>query len=239
MIYAIFTYSEDEAMLRMCSARVHQLDKDAKIYAVNDARSPIKSSVPGVHMLSSSYNRGGNLNGLENLGAQLAIFQQLLAREKADYIIKLDADSWANDLSPFLVTEAAEGKSVPDYLATENWEAYRPSGHLYRLSRWLVDKLVAMYNERTARHEWPQRYNYPEDQSIFRMACMTRLPMELIPHTSGYSVGMFDGGPGTNEACLTAGIVHCGEPDKNGKRVSRSHATLRMRLLAAECGCRS
>lgn len=234
MIYCIFTYREEEALLRLSSERIRELDPTAKIYAVNDAKAPIKKAIPGVQFLSSDHDRGGNLNGLANLREELAIFRKLLARESADYIVKFDADTWANDLRPFLLTQPCDGKPVPDYLACENWEAFRPSGNLYRLSRWLVDRLVAMYNERTRRREWPESWHYPEDLSIYHMACLTGLPLELIPHTRRVSVGMRDGGPGTNEECLNAAIVHCGEPDKYGRRVSREHATLRMKLLKFE-----
>lgn len=234
MNYCIFTYSEDAEMLSLCAARIHQLDTNARIYAINDAVSPIRKTIPGVHMLNSQHDRKGNLNGLQNLRAQLCVFQQLLAETKENYLIKIDSDTWVNDLTPFLATAPQEGKATPDYLACENWEALKPSGNIYRLSRWMVDKLVSMFNYRTTDNLWTNLYDYPEDQTIFRMACFTGLKLELIPYTSGYSVGMKDGGIGTNEACLKAGIVHCGEPDKYGKRVSREHAALRMRLLKYE-----
>jgi len=234
MIYATFIYKNDEELLRMSAARIKQLDPEAVIYAVNDANAPMRPSIPQVRFMSSQYNRGGNLNGVENLGGQLAVFQRILAAEGADYLIKFDADMWANDLGPFLRTLPEQGIPVPDYLATENWEAFRPSGHIYRVSRWLVNRLVQMYNERSAQGLWPKKYHYPEDQTIFRMAALSGLKCELVPFESGYSTGQLDGGPGTNEACLRAGVVHCGEPLPNGARASREHVTLRRRILKYE-----
>lgn len=231
MIWVTFVYDEDAEMLEMMTSRLRELDKDAKIYAVEDAAHPLPAEVPGVVVLSTTHERGGNLNGLANLGGMLAIFERILRHEKADYLVKIDADSWVNDVSPFLQVEPMDGRAVPDYLAAENWEAFRPSGNIYRLSRWMLMRLIQMYNERSRRNEWPPVYNYPEDQTIFRMACMTRLPMELLPQVSGYSVGQFDEGPDACEGYMRAGIIHCGEPDKKGRRVGRGHATLRMRVL--------
>lgn len=234
MLYVCFVYKKDADLLGMMAERLQCVDPAAKIYAVQDVRAPLPKKPHGVQVITSNYNRGGNLNGLANLGGQLAIFQKLLKLEKADFLVKIDADSWVNDLTPFLETTPRDGKPVPDYLATENWEAFRPSGHIYRVSKWLVARLVAMFNARSAANEWPPHYSYPEDLSIFRMAALTGLPCELIPFQSGYSAGLFDGGIGTNAAAVRAGVVHCGEPCADGTRATREHVTLRMRILKYE-----
>lgn len=234
MLYVCFTYTADLPLLSLSSARIRELDPEAIIYAVEDAGAPLGASVPGVRILRSPAPRNGNLNGLAQLSAELHAFCGLMNRHGADYIVKFDADTWCNDLGPFLQTRPVNGRPVPDYLAAENWQAFRPSGNIYRVSRWLVKRLLAMYEARTHCREWPPSYSYPEDVSVWGMACLTRLPLELIPFTSGFSTGMQDGGPGTNEACATAGVVHCGEPVSSGERASREHVALRMRLLKFE-----
>lgn len=234
MLYVCFVYDRDAELLGMMADRLHHVDPSAKIYAVQDARAPLSKAPRRVNIITSNYDRGGNLNGLANVGGELAIFAKLLQAERADYIVKIDADTWVNDLTRFLQITPRDGKPVPDYLATENWEAFRPSGHIYRLSKWLVARLVQMFNARSAANEWPPHYSYPEDQTIYRMAALTGLPCELIPFQSGYSAGLFDGGIGTNGAAIRAGVVHCGEPCSNGTRATREHVTLRMKILKHE-----
>jgi hypothetical protein len=234
MLYCTFTYDRDADMLEMSAARIRQLDANAKIYAVVDSKRPIKRGVPGVTLLKSSFERGGNLRGLQAVGGILASLKHILDREKTDYIIKFDCDLWANDLTPFFLGQQPEGVPEPDYLASEIWAAFQPGGFIYRLSKWAIAAAIRLFNERTTQHLWQEQSPYPEDHIIYLLVLQNRLPHKLIPFNSGFAVGMFDGGPGTNEACHKAGLVHCGEPLSDGSRCSREHATLRMRILKFE-----
>lgn len=217
-------------MLSMCADRIHQLDPSAKIYAVNDPAAPIKQKIQGVTLLASQFPRGGNLNGLPAIAGELATYEHLLKKEKAEYICKFDCDLWPNDLTPFL--DVSPGS--PDYLSVERYEPFVPSGMLYRLSRHMVVELQKAFNARSEAGQWVQGAKYAEDVTIYALAQQTRMQCRLIPYTTGFAAGMFDGGPGTNEKQLRAGLVHCGEPLGNGARVSREHATLRMSLLKWE-----
>lgn len=229
MLYVTFCYAPDEEMLRMTAARIHELDPKAKIYAINDARNPIKKSIEGVHFKESDVPRNNNLNGLAFVAAELAIFDKLLKEENADYITKIDCDLWPNDLAPFLQTLPQDGEPVPDYLSVERFEAFKPSGMIYRLSRWMVEKVTRLFNERSRAGLWTDG-QYPEDTTIFALAQQTRLLCKLIPFATGYTAGIKDSDI-FNPRLARAGVVHCGEPIDGIKRISREHATLRMRIL--------
>lgn len=234
MIYVTFCYKPDEDMLRMSSARIRELDPTAKIYAVNDPAAPIKETIPGVKFMNSNFPRGGNLNGLAAVAGELAVFEQLLNAEKADYIIKFDCDLWVNQLGPFLQVMPEAGRAAPDYLSVERAEAFKPSGMLYRLSKWAVREATRRFNERSKAGLWTKAWHYPEDLTIFALVQEARLSYQLVPFMLGHTAGMGDAGPGGNAACHRAWFVHCGEPLPDGLRVSREHATLRMRILKHE-----
>lgn len=229
MIFITFCYSADADMLRMSSERLRSLVPGARIYAINDPAAPIKENLPGVTFLPGNFERGGNLNGLQTVAGELSSFEYLLRHTGAEYVTKFDCDLWANDLAPFLTT----APGAPDYLSVERAEPFKPSGLIYRLSRHMVRELVSAFNARTMAEQWPGTYHYPEDITIYALAQQTRMRCELIPYTTGYTAGMHDGGPGANGHCHRAGVVHCGEPLPDGRRVSREHATLRMRILKA------
>ena len=233
MIYVTFCYKPDEDMLRMSSARIRELDPSAKIYAVNDPAAPITEPIPGVTFMQADFPRGGNLNGLATVAGELAVFQRLLDAENADYIVKFDCDLWVNQLGPFLQTLPEAGLSVPDYLSVERAEPFVPSGMLYRLSKWAVRSITNEFNRRSQAGQWA-KWRFPEDITIYNLARQGRLNCTLIPFTEGRTAGMGDAGPEGNETCHRAWFVHCGEPLQDGKRVSREHATLRMRLLKWE-----
>lgn len=203
-------------MLRMASARILELDPTALIYAVNDPAAPIKAEIPRVRMLAG----------------ELAVFERLLLQTGSEWLIKFDCDLWANNLTPFL--DVSPG--APDYLSVERAEAFKPSGLIYRLSRHMVRECIAAFNARTRAGEWALNvgYHYPEDCTIYGLAQQTRMRCRLIPYASGYTAGCGDGGPGTNEHCHRAGVIHCGEPLPDGTRATREHCTLRMRILHAE-----
>lgn len=234
MIYITFCYEPDTAMLLMASARIRTLDPKARIFAVNDPAAPVKQAIPGVVFMTADFPRGGNLNGLSTVAGELAVFERLLKAERDEYLVKFDCDMWANDLSPFMRTKPEGGKHVPDYLSVERFEAFKPSGMIYRMSKWAVAAAIRVFNARSAAGQWVQGNQYPEDVTIYNLVQAARLHTELIPFASGYTAGMTDAGVGCYEGQKRAGVVHCGEPLPNGTRISREHATLRMRIIKHE-----
>lgn len=231
MLFITFCYTPDAAMLRMSANRIHHLDPKAIIYAVNDPQAPIKENIPGVRLLASSFPRGGNLNGLQLIAGELGCYRDALKNEKADYIVKFDCDMWLNDLEPFLRTEPQNGQPVPDFLVPERHEAFKPIGGIYRLSKWAVDALIADFNRRSREKLWQSGNLYPEDQTLWNMALQSKLVCQQLPYVSGFCRGHHDEAPGESAAWHSAGVVHCGEPLNSGERVSREHATLRMKLV--------
>ena len=229
MIFVTFCYAADAAMLTMAAERLQSLVPGARIFAINDPKAPIKANIPGVTLMPGSFERGGNLNGLQAVAGELATFQQLLRQTGDDWLIKFDCDMWANDLAPFL--DLSPG--APDYLSVERAEAFTPSGMIYRLSRYMVAELVRLFNARTDAGHWAKGWHYPEDITIYGLAQPTGMRCRLIPYATGYTAGMTDAGPGGNVHCYRAGVVHCGEPLTDGRRITREHATLRMRMLKA------
>jgi hypothetical protein len=233
MLYVTFCYAADETMLRLSTARLRALDPAAVIYAVNDPAAPITAEVEGVRFLTSGFDRGRNLNGLECILHQLHTYRNLLYREGADYIIKFDCDCWVNRLGAFADTENHGGYCTPDFLITERWQAFTPAGYFYRLSRWMVEGLLAQFAARTRAELWPPHNKYPEDVTLWALAAATRCRCKLIPFVSGFSTGAEDTPPTPGCRQLTAGLVHCGEPHADGTRCHRATATLRMLLLHA------
>jgi hypothetical protein len=90
MLYCIFCYKDDEPLLALCAERLQQVDPAARIYAISDAASPLKSAPPGVELRESRFPRGGTLNGLPCVAGMLAVYRELMAAEGVDYIVKLD-----------------------------------------------------------------------------------------------------------------------------------------------------
>lgn len=234
MLYVTFCYEPDTAMLEMATARIHQLDPSAVIYAVNDKDRPVKRAVPGVTFLSSDFPRGGNLNGLAVIAGELAVFEKLLKAERSDYIIKFDCDMWTNCLHPFLRVAPDNGLPVYDYMSVERFEAFKPSGMIYRMSRWAVKAAIKAFNTRSKAGLWVNGNQYPEDVTIYNLVQSARLSTYLVPFAYGFTAGANDDGPGRCEAQCKANFVHCGEPLPGGQRVTREHATLRMRILKNE-----
>lgn len=239
MLYVTFCYAADETMLRLSTARLRALDPAAVIYAVNDPSAPITAEVEGVRFLTSGFDRGRNLNGLECILHQLHTYRNLLARHNADYIIKFDCDCWPNHLGEFADTANHGSYCPPDFLITERWQAFTPAGYCYRISRFMVQAILRLFSHRTATNSWPPHNKYPEDITLYHLALHTRLPVRLIPFTSGFSTGAEDTPPTPGCRQLTSAIVHCGEPHADGTRCHRATATLRMQLLAQLVNCKS
>lgn len=234
MLYCIFTYKEDAALLSLCTARLRQIDPQARIFAISDAAAPISSAPEGVELRESSFPRGGTLNGLPCIAGMLATFRDILQAEGADYVIKLDSDTWLNRLP-----EGWEQDDGIGYRGLERWQAFQPAGNCYRLSRQAVSSVIHLFEQRSAAGQWPPQSYYREDHMIYGMACLVCDEVTLEPYMSGLSVGMTDGPPGSHAACHAAAVVHCGEhcgytPQGQAIRPTRAHVLMRMALLAAE-----
>lgn len=235
MLYVIFTYAEDAPLLSLCTARLRAVDPEAKIYALADAAAPVRTAPEGVVLRETRFPRGGSLNGLPCIAGMLSAYRQILQEEPEQrYLIKLDSDTWVNALPDFARDDGL------GYVGYERWQAFQPGGHCYRLSRYAVERMCQIFDERTRAGLWAQQTLYREDHIIYGLATAAHVPQRLIPFMEGRSVGMADGAPGEHGACHKADVVHCGEHcgyDSSGQpiRPTRAHVLMRMALLAAEC----
>lgn len=234
MLYCIFCYRDDEPLLALCAERLQQLDPAAHIYAISDASAPVRKVPEGVQLRETNFPRGGSLNGLPCVAGMLSVFRELLENEGAGYLVKLDADTWVNDLPGW---DEDDGVG---YLGFERWQAFQPGGHCYRLSRAAVARMCELFEERSQAKLWPPHTLYREDHILYGLATAAGVPQRLVPFMLGHSVGMQDGPPGAHAACHAAHVVHCGEHcgyDAKGQpiRPTRGHVLMRMALLAAEC----
>ena len=229
MLYVTFCYAPDAAMLGMVCARIRELDPEAIIYAVSDPAAPLTAAdVPeGVHHRQGAVRRGGNLNGLPIVAEELTVFRSLMDQHNAQHIVKFDSDMYPRTLAPYRDAPAEVGM-----VGSERWQAFVPAGYVYRLSSEMVDALQAEYNTRTEGGLWTGGQNYPEDTTLWGLAACCGVRLMLLSYGSGYSAGMPDCLPHElPEHVRKAATVHCGEPMPDGTRVSRPHATLRMRIL--------
>ena len=230
MLYIIFAYTADTAMLRMCTERIRRIDPEARIFVISDPAAPVDpAAVPGVEHRKGSVPRGGNLNGLPIIAEELATFRSLMDAEGVNELIKIDADCYPLSFGALVLhTKPAE------LTICERWQPFTPAGMVYHITGRMVDALQAEFNRRTECNLWQSGYHWPEDITIWNLTCQTGLPVQMLPYAEGYACGMPDCLPDelpkhVQQACF----VHCGEPLPDGSRVSREHATLRMRILHA------
>lgn len=99
-----FTYSGDSALANAQGKAIARVKAAYPEHTLarcvcDDARSPIPEGErpPADVYMQTSYNRGGNLRGLENLEGQLGVYQALCA-DGYDLLIKLDSDTILNRL---------------------------------------------------------------------------------------------------------------------------------------------
>lgn len=230
MLYIIFCYAADTAMLRMVTERIRTLDADARIYAISDPAAPVDpAAVPGIEHRRGSVPRGGNLNGLPIIAEELSTFRSLMDAEGVPELIKIDADCYPLSFGALVLPPKPAELTI-----CERWQPFTPAGMVYHLTRRMVDALQAEFNRRTELNLWQSGYHWPEDITIWNLATLTGLPVQMLPYAGGYACGMPDCLPDElPDKVRNSDFVHCGEPLPDGTRVSREHATLRMRILHA------
>jgi hypothetical protein len=230
MLFVSFVYDQDATMLSMLRDQLKALDPEAIIYAVSDPDHPVDpAKVDGVHHRTGAVNRGGNLNGLPIIAEELAIFKELMKLHEVEHIIKIDADCFPLSLGEF------EKDPHLGLVICERWQPFTPAGMCYRISFDMAGELLTAYKTRTEEGLWQDGHHWPEDVTIWGMACQTGIPVRLLPFVKGYAAGMREDYTGDLPSKIkNAHFVHCGEPAQDGTRVSRAHATARMRALMLE-----
>ena len=229
MLYVSFAYSADSAMLGLLHDHLRTLDPQATLYIISDPKSPVDpAAVPGAKHRLGTVDRGGNLNGLPIIAEELTTYQNILDLESSEHIVKIDADCYPLNLAPLLNTDDPAG-----IIISERWQPFTPAGMIYRLSRPMVAALLDHFNARTEANLWQENAPWPEDITIWNLAIQTGLPVKMLPYRDNYAAGVPDTLPAEYPPhLLQAHFLHCGEPLPDGTRISRPHATLRMRILA-------
>jgi hypothetical protein len=228
MTYVSFVYSADASMLCMLVDRLRMLDPQAVIFACSDPASPLKAAdVPeGVIHLTGSTPRSGNLNGLAFVGEELKTFLACMDKTGASHVVKIDADCYPLKLDAL---REPSGLTI-----CERWQPFTPAGMVYAISRDMAESCLDLYKARFRQQLWQEGAQYPEDQTIYGLAALSGLKIDLLPYGARHACGMPDKAPDDlPTSLLEYHFVHCGEPLANGQRIAREHATLRMRCLHA------
>lgn len=221
MIYFTLAHAADTSCLQLCFRRIRELDPDAKFYVANDDASPADPLPPGCIDLRPDYRRNGGLYTLDTPLGNLATMREILETEHAREIVKLDCDTYINDLTPF------SGK-LDDYDMTlcERIEPFQPLGSCYGLT---YQGITAALDYITGRH-WVKGLPYPEDVTTLMACALNGGRVLLHPYTDGKGVGLATEEP--TDRHRRAALVHCGEPDLQGRRVDR--ATVYRRMIALD-----
>lgn len=235
-VFLYFAYAGDEAVLRLAVERLLALYPHAVVMVADDAAAPMPGKEPwpaGVQVFRTRYERGGTGKGLPAVLGELRTMDDAMRAAGADYCVKLDPDVWVNDLMPLLRGGVvAEGEPEPDFVGCEGGRALLPMGCAYRVSKWAVKWCLEYMVGRKA---WPAGV-YAEALTIYHMLALSRLPLALIESSAGYLSGFALGNRGVADGVADAGIIHCGEPYREGGQLTRATRELtltRMLLLAA------
>lgn len=226
MLYVTFVYAADSGMLSILADRLRELDAEAVIYAISDPSAPVPvEKIPaGVMHRLGTVNRGGNLNGLPIIAEELQTFISLMENTGEKSCIKIDADCYPISLAPM--------ESAADMCICERFEPLTPAGMIYRISYDMARDIYKLFSARMEACEWVNGVQYPEDRTLWQLALHTRRECVMLSYTSGVAAAASDAPPDdipghVRRACF----VHCGEPLPSGQRITREHATLRMRCL--------
>lgn len=235
-IILYFSYSADAAVLRLSVEQLLAVYPTAQVLVADDAAAPMpEGAMPeGVRVFRTRFNRGGTGKGLEAVRGELATMQEAMAATGADFCLKLDPDVWVRDLDP-LLNGTPTGEPEPDFVGCEGARALLPMGCAYRISKWAVAWCLDYLKKRST---W-QPGAYAEALTIWHMLALSRLPLSLLPASTGYLAGFHlstSGRPSVPEDVREAGLVHCGEPHAEAgqaMRATRELGLTRMLLLHA------
>lgn len=136
-----FTYSKDKPLLELSLRSIARLkrlrpDVETTIYVVDDGKSPIETLPDGVdYYLKTSWDRKGNLNGVENFYGMLETYKEIL-KDGHDWVVKIDCDTYVNDWDWLDNVDGEKTASVGMYI-----NRYFQNGCLYALSAKGVEEI--------------------------------------------------------------------------------------------------
>lgn len=164
-----FTFVKDTELLKQSMRSVERLRRlcpevEADIFVFDDGENPLSAIPDGVTYTTTSWDRKGNLNGVENFYAMLDVYSKLT---DYDWIVKVDCDSyinswdWVASLDPSKYAKAGSYNHLP----------YQ-HGCLYALSTPGVAKMVELASDELVRNRIASGPAY-EDAVFSAIAGMT------------------------------------------------------------------
>ena len=240
MIFCFFTAEEDAELLQASVEQLRRVMPGARVVVAVD-RSAARMRVPdGCGVACVQLSRLENKSGpalafdLDSMAQMLQVMEGAMVRYNASYCVKLDADMWVRDLGPLLRGGmVAPGMPEPDFVAPEGWRPMVPGPGAFRISLWGVRHCLRQVMEGARAGRWLRGMGYAENVFFYHLLGCSRMPVELVPFSSGYLAGYAQNAGGVPEAVLQAGLVHCGEPHRDGSRAGREEVYTRMMLLKA------
>lgn len=164
-----FTFVKDAELLTQSMRSIERLRKlnpevETDIFVFDDGENPLPSPPEGVTYTTTSWDRQGNLNGVENFYAMLDVYSKFT---DYDWVVKVDCDSYVNSwdwvarLDPSKYAKAGSYNHLP----------YQ-HGCLYALSTPGIAKIVEVASQESVR-ERIARGRAHEDAVFSAIATMT------------------------------------------------------------------
>lgn len=232
MVYLIMAHADDAKCLELCMKRVREIDKKAIFYIANDPANPVEGiESDDCFDIRPEYRRNGSLLDLRTTIGNLLMMQKIVFKHACETIVKLDCDTYINAICRFCdkheLHETWAKKLAPNYdlVVCERVSPFLPVGCCMSFHRLAIRDAIKYISSRG----WPENVPLPEDELMFMSCLMAGKRCLLIPHSEGVAVGLNSESP--SERHRNAAIVHCGEPDSSGRRVSRDVVYKRMLAL--------
>lgn len=120
-----FSWGRDARLLELSLRSIRRLqmiypEHDIDVVVVDDCHAPLEAPPDNVRYITTTWDRQGNLNGIENLLGMLGVFQQLVD-DGADLIVKLDCDTYVNDLDWLCVSDLEKTANIGSYNRAHNF----------------------------------------------------------------------------------------------------------------------
>lgn len=135
-----FTYEADAPLLSLAvqaAPRLRAQGHEVTVYVFDEAEHPLATVPEGVQYVRTTFDRCGNLNGLECITGMAAIFAELST--KHTWIVKADCDTFVNHLRWL---EGIDPATVP--MVGTVYVNKHASGACYAISGHAAPQFVAM-----------------------------------------------------------------------------------------------
>lgn len=98
-VFCIFTYADDAHMLGQCIRALRKLGASRNnIYIFDDDKKPLPYPPPNTQYTRTTFQRRGNLNGVQCVDGMLLCMKYAATASRADVVIKVDSDVIINNL---------------------------------------------------------------------------------------------------------------------------------------------